>query len=59
MGPDSDTEAVVDHRLRIKGIKNLRQIDAGVVPIIPSGNINVPVIMVAERDADFVMEAWK
>ncbi|XP_059619953.1 glucose dehydrogenase [FAD, quinone]-like [Phlebotomus argentipes] len=58
MGPDSDPDAVVDYRLRVKGVKGLRVIDASVMPIIPSGNTNAPTIMVAEKGADFIKEDW-
>lgn len=46
--------AVVDDRLRIHGIEGLRVIDASVMPTIPSGNTNAPVIMLAEKGADMV-----
>jgi len=46
--------AVVDESLRVKGIANLRVIDASVMPSVPSGNINAAVIAMAERGADLV-----
>ena len=55
MGPDP-REAVVDHRLRVHGLAGLRVIDASVFPAITSGNTNAPVIMLAERGADLVLE---
>ncbi|KAK7874212.1 hypothetical protein R5R35_006255 [Gryllus longicercus] len=58
MGPDGDPMAVVDPQLRVKGISNLRVIDASIMPTIPSGNINAPVIMVGEKGADLVKAAW-
>ena len=51
-----DTEAVVDERLRLRGIANLRVIDASVMPRITSGNTNAPVTMIAERGAAMVLE---
>lgn len=54
MDPDSNADAEVDHHLRVKGISKLRQIDAGIMPIIPSANVNTSTIMVAERGADFI-----
>lgn len=58
MGPDTDKDAVVDWRLRVKGIEGLRQIDAGVMPKIVSANTNPAVIMIAERGADFIKQDW-
>ena len=47
---------VVDDRLRVHGTKNLRVVDASVIPIIPRGNIQSSVYMVAERAADIIKE---
>jgi choline dehydrogenase len=55
MGPDA-AASVVDARLRVHGIAGLRVIDASVFPAITSGNTNAPVIMVAEKGADLVLE---
>ncbi|GMU72620.1 MAG: alcohol dehydrogenase [Burkholderiales bacterium] len=56
MGPEPRT-AVVDARLRVHGVTGLRVVDASVFPSITSGNTHAPVLMVAERAADFVLEA--
>lgn len=58
MGPDSDKNAVVDSKLRVKGIQGLRVIDASVFPTQVSGNPNAAVIMVAEKGADFIKNKW-
>jgi choline dehydrogenase len=47
--------AVVDPSLRVRGIAGLRIADASVIPIIPSCNTNAPVVMIAERAADFIL----
>ncbi len=54
MGREDDTQAVVDSRLRVRGVAGLRVIDASVMPSITSGNTNSPTLMVAERAADWL-----
>lgn len=46
MGPANDKSAVVDSRLRVKGITSLRVIDASIMPNITSCNVNAPTIMI-------------
>jgi choline dehydrogenase len=49
-----DAAAVVDSRLRVKGVAGLRIADASVMPSITSGNTNSPVLMIAERAAEWI-----
>ncbi|CAH1782919.1 unnamed protein product [Owenia fusiformis] len=57
MGGSDDETAVVDPKLRVRGLRNLRVIDASVMPTLPSSNTNAPTIMIAERGADFIKES--
>jgi 4-pyridoxate dehydrogenase len=56
MGAADDGGAVVDSDLRVRGIEGLRVVDASVFPDLVGGNINGPVIMVAEKAADCILQ---
>lgn len=55
----TDAMAVVDHRLRVRGLRGLRIADASVMPRVPSGNTNAPVIMIADKAAAMMEEDWR
>ncbi len=56
MGPATDPQAVLDARLRVRGIGGLRVIDASAMPRIVSGNTNSPTIMLAEKGAAMILD---
>jgi len=56
MGRGDDPMAVVDARLRVFGVRGLRIVDAGVMPVITSGNTNSPTLMIAEKAAQWIAE---
>jgi choline dehydrogenase len=57
MGQGAD--AVVDHELRVRGVSNVRVVDASIMPRIVCGNINAPTMMIAERGAGMLTEVFR
>jgi choline dehydrogenase-like flavoprotein len=56
MGPDSDPEAVVDPRLRVRGVQGLRVADGSIMPFLPAINPCITTMMIGEKCADMVIE---
>ncbi|MFW2387251.1 MAG: GMC family oxidoreductase [Polyangiales bacterium] len=57
MGPADDPNSVVDNQLRVHGLEGLRVVDCSIFPLIPSGNTHAPVVAVAEKAADLILNA--
>lgn len=54
MGPKSDRNAVVDHELKVYGVKNLRVVDCSIMPTITGAHTLAPAYMIGEKGADLV-----
>ncbi|KAL7642614.1 UNVERIFIED_CONTAM: hypothetical protein RMT77_007178 [Armadillidium vulgare] len=58
MAPSDDPMGVVDNKLKVRGVRNLRVVDASIMPLITAGPTNAPTIMIGERAADFIREEY-
>ena len=54
MGPESDPSSVVDDQLRVCGLEGLRVVDASIMPMMLSANINAATMMIADKASDFI-----
>jgi choline dehydrogenase len=59
MGAEGDESRVVDSELKVVGIRHLRVVDASIMPTITSGNTNSPVLMIAEKAAEWILRDAK
>ena len=58
MGADGDPMAVLDSRLRVRGVEKLRVCDLSAVPNINAGNTTAPAMMLGDRCADFILNSF-
>ncbi|KAJ8664897.1 hypothetical protein QAD02_006559 [Eretmocerus hayati] len=59
MGQEKDPSTVVDNRLRVKGVKQLRVADTSIMPIIPIAHLMIPAMAIGEKVADMIKCDWK
>jgi choline dehydrogenase len=55
----NDEMAVVDSKLKVRGITGLRVVDASIMPVITSGNTNTPVLMIAEKASEDIYREYR
>lgn len=59
MGKDNDTKAVLDNKLRVRGISNLRVADCSSMPTLHSGHTQMVAYGIGEKCAELIKETWK
>jgi choline dehydrogenase len=59
MGTIEQEDAVVDYRLRVRGLKGLRVVDASIMPNVVSGNTHATAVMIGEKGAAMIIEDAK
>jgi choline dehydrogenase-like flavoprotein len=58
MGADDDPMAVLDHELRVRGVKSLRVADTSVMPLLNQGHTQMPAYAIGEKAADLIKGAF-
>ncbi|EFC46616.1 predicted protein [Naegleria gruberi] len=58
MGSENDEMSVVDEYCKVRGVKNLRVVDASIMPNVPRGNTNAPTAAIAEKAAEMILNEW-
>lgn len=59
MGKADDQFAVLDERLRVRGVDGLRVADCSIMPTLNNGHTQMPAYGIGERAADFIEEDWR
>lgn len=59
MGPDTDSDAVVDPELKVHGIKGLRVVDGSIMPNVVAGHTNAVIMMIGEKASDMIKKQWQ
>lgn len=59
MGKKDDPKAVVDEKLVVKGVNNLRVADCSIIPILGGAHTQMPAYGIAEKCADLISKKWK
>lgn len=58
MGNYDDPKAVVDPKLRVKGVRGLRVVDCSIMPLLPGCHTQMPAYGIGEKAADMIKDAW-
>jgi choline dehydrogenase-like flavoprotein len=58
MGKPESRESVVDSNLKVIGVRNLRVMDASIMPLVPSANTNAPAMMIGQKGAHAILNDW-
>lgn len=59
MGKRDDKHSVVDEKLKVKGVKNLRVADVSIMPTLNGGHTQMPAYGIGEKAADLIKEEWR